>query len=233
MNSSNKYWPLSSRANQILKTSGSDNSGENTYTYNEKGYRGDSVKHDIDLITIGCSHTEGIGVNDNETWSYYTAEKLRLKHMNMGFTGRSNDYIARSTNLAIQNYSPRIIAVMYTYISRRELTTKFGQQPYAANAWGYMEDYPEDHKALTQLSTPENDRNNWYKNHALITSLCKANNVKLVWNGTFADEGDFYLPEENRYDGEYRIKPGTHATAEQNRKYSDGLVGYLIDNSYI
>ena len=63
-----KYWPLKDRINKQYKTSGSDNSGLNTYTYNEIGYRGDTVNIPIDILAVGCSHTEGIGVSDTETW---------------------------------------------------------------------------------------------------------------------------------------------------------------------
>ena len=225
-----KYWPLSSRAYKVFKTSGSDNSGDVVYTYNEEGFRGDSVDEDIDMVAIGCSHTEGIGVNDNETWPFYVASSLGINHINMGFTGRSNDYISRMTIKAVKQYRPKFISVMYTYPVRRELPTKYGFQPFAANPWGYFEDFPEDYKALTQLSSQLNDKRNWEKNHLLIDSICKLYNTNLVWNGTFADVEE---KDQNRYDGEYKIEIGKHATPIQNQKYAEGLVGFLKDNSYI
>ena len=121
--SNQNYWPLRSRANKTFKTSGSDNSGLNIYTYNELGYRGDSVVEDIKIITVGCSHTEGIGVNNNETWPAYLSSALNVKHINMGFTGRSNDYIARTVNEYVTRFNPNLVIVMYTYPSRREYWT--------------------------------------------------------------------------------------------------------------
>lgn len=226
----NKYWPLESRANKTFTRSGSDNSDLNTYTYNEDGYRGDSINADIDLLAVGCSHTEGIGVNDNQTWPYYTANLLNFNHINAGFTGRSNDYIARTVTELVPKYSPKIVAVMYTYPVRREYWSEHGPQPYAPQQWGYFEDYPDKWKALTELSNLEEDKNNFIKNHSIISMVCKLAGSKLVWNGSFLN---LNLYDNNRFDGNYKIKHGTHATPEQNEKYAKELVGYLKSNSYI
>ena len=225
----NKYWPIQDRINKSFRTSGSDNQKDSTYTYNEIGYRGDSVVSNIDLLAVGCSHTEGIGVNDNETWPYYTAKELSFNHINLGFTGRSNDYISRITALYVQQFRPKITAVMYTYLNRREYWTKYGPQPYATNSWGYFDDFPEQHEHLSRLSNEYEDKQNFIKNHLLVQQACQIAESKLIWNGSFIDLD--YI-DSKRFDGDYFIKD-RHATAEENKIYSNKLVGYLKDNSYI
>jgi hypothetical protein len=229
----NKYWPLSSRANKSFKTSGSDDTGVNTYTYNELGYRGDSSTKNIDIMSIGCSHTEGIGVNDNETWPSFVAKTLNMTHINMGFTGRYNDYISRIVSDNIQKFKPKILLVMYTYPSRREYWTKYGPQPFATNPWGYFEDYPDKHKALTELQSKESDYNNFLLNHKIITSSVESSEFMLehfIWNGTFTG---YDYKDSKRFDGDYNIEYGKHATADQNKKYASDIVGYLQNSSYI
>ena len=228
--SNQNYWPLRSRANKTFKTSGSDNSGLNIYTYNELGYRGDSVVEDIKIITVGCSHTEGIGVNNNETWPAYLSSALNVKHINMGFTGRSNDYIARTVNEYVTRFNPNLVIVMYTYPSRREYWTEYGPQPYAANAWGYFEDYPDKHKALTKLSSEQSDYNNWYLNHQFIKNTCKANNTSLIWDGTFLN---YKYSDNNYFSGDYNIAKGKHANASQNKLYSSKLEKYIKSKNYV
>lgn len=225
-----KYWPIQSRANKTLTRSGSDNSDLNRYTYNEYGFRGDSVKEKIDLFAVGCSHTEGIGVNDNETWPFYTASLLKVKHINAGFTGRSNDYIARMVCTYVQEFKPAIVAVMYTYSHRREYWTEFGPQPYAVHPWGYFDDYPEKWNAFTELCSDESNKQNFLKNHLMIEMACKLSNSRLVWNGSFLD---FNYHDNNRFDGTYNVKFGMHANSIQNKKYSIELVDFLKNNSYI
>lgn len=226
----NKYWPLETRANKVFTRSGSDNSDTNTYTYNEDGYRGDSVKESIDFLAVGCSHTEGIGVNDDETWPFYTAKLLGVKHINAGFTGRSNDYIARTVHQLVFNYNPKVVVVMYTYPHRREYWTEFGPQPYAPQQWGYFKDYQNKWNAFTELCSPEDNKNNFIKNHSIVSMVCKQVGCKLVWNGTFLN---IDLWDSNRFDGTYSIEKGKHATPEQNKKYSRELAKFLKSNSFI
>jgi len=224
-----KYWPLRDRINKSYNTSGSDNTGVNTYSYNEIGYRGDSINDNIDILAIGCSHTEGIGVSDNETWPYFVAKELNCKHINLGYTGRSNDYIARVTALYVRQFNPKVVTVMYTYPSRREFWTEYGPQPYTINPWGYFKDHPEKYKSFTQLNTLENNIQNFIKNHLIVQLACQAAGSKLVWNGSFLD---FDYSDSTRFDGDYYIED-RHATSEENKVYSSKLVGYLKDNSYI
>jgi len=63
-------WNLSEKVNQTYNTSGSDKTRSCTYTYNELGFRGDSIHKDgFKIMSIGDSNTEGVGVNNDETWS--------------------------------------------------------------------------------------------------------------------------------------------------------------------
>ena len=95
--SSTHSFTLQDRVNKVFKTSGSDNTNKCTYTYNEYGFRGDSLtKEGFKVLSLGCSITEGVGVNDNETWpSYLTQHIPNGVNINFGYGGRSNDYISR------------------------------------------------------------------------------------------------------------------------------------------
>ncbi len=220
----NKYWPLTSRINKSFKTSGSDDTGINTYTYNELGYRGDSISKNIDILSVGCSHTEGIGVNDNETWPHYVAEALNMTHINMGFTGRSNDYISRTVTSYVRFFNPKYVFVMYTYPSRREYWTDEGPQPYASQQWGYFQDSPNKWNAFTELSSAKSDKHNFIKNHSMILMACELAKSTLVWNGFFTG---YEYKDSKRFDGDYSIDHGKHATAEENKIYAKNLVGHL------
>ena len=94
--SSYKY-SLKERINQTYNTSGSDNTNLCTYTYNELGFRGDSIKKEgFKVMSLGCSITEGVGVDDNETWPAQFCNHIENGvNFNFGTGGRSNDFICR------------------------------------------------------------------------------------------------------------------------------------------
>lgn len=225
---SNKYWPVESRKNKTFNTSGSDTSGVNTYSYNDLGYRGDDSSN-VDMVAIGCSHTEGIGVNDDETWPYYLAQQFNWKHINFGFTGRSNDYIARIATTYLQRVRPKYCFVMYTYSNRREyFDPEYGFQPWHPNPWGYFLDHESKYNAFLELSNPQADWLNFRKNKLIVDQVCKELGIHLVYSTTFID--DMYnISEPNRFEGEYssKIPTGEHATAAVNKTYANELTEYL------
>lgn len=108
---------LRDRVNATYRTSGSDDTGLCTYTYNEYGFRGDSFNKDgFKVLSLGCSITEGVGVNDNETWSHYFTKHIpNGVDMNFGYGGRSNDYISRCLLTFFDLVKPDLVLVFYTF----------------------------------------------------------------------------------------------------------------------
>ena len=182
-------------------------------------------------MSVGCSHTEGIGVNDDETWSHYLSKMIdKSVDLNFGHSGRSNDYIARTILTFFDKVQPDLVLVMYSYPSRREYYKPDGGiEPFALNPWGYYKEHPDgikEFEILSKLSNSEDDLINWYKNHQLITYYLKSKGIPFVWNGTFV--GTDYT-DENRFDGDYKMFSDNHqhATAEENKKYAENLYNHL------
>jgi hypothetical protein len=120
---------------------------------------------------------------------------------------------------------------MYTNPERSEYYTTDGAvEPYHPNPWGWFEDNHIEYKSIINLSNPNNNFINWYKNHLLISYFLKSKNIPFVWNGTFLNTD--YI-DDNRFDGIYDIVHGNHATAHQNEVYSNSLHDFLINKKLI
>lgn len=239
---SEPVWNLTERVNSIKKTSGNDESGTCTYTYNELGYRGDSIyKGGYRILSVGDSHTEGVGVNDDETWSYQLCKLIpNGVDLNAGFGGRSNDYICRTILTLFKTFRPDLVLVMYTYPTRKEYYNKKGDlQPFHVNPWGYFKNDivgKDEHESYLKISHDENDMINWYKNHLLISNFLKANNTPFYWNGVFLN--DSTIQEQNRFDGDYdnfidKSADKTHAGPLSNKIYAKKLFNFLKDKNAI
>jgi len=235
----NHSWRLDERRNKTFNTSGSDISETNTYTYNEMGFRGDSLYRDgFRIMSVGCSHTEGVGVSDDQTWPHYFSRQIQNGvDLNLGFGGRSNDYIARCIITLTQKIRPNLVNLMYTYPSRKEYYRYNGElEPFHMTPWGYFKEDSEgkeEYKSITRITHDENDLINWYKNHLLITNYLENRNIPYIWNGSFLMDNEY--SDKYRFDGDYGdfrefSIDGKHATPKHNEEYSKKLLQFVKSN---
>ncbi len=231
---------LKYKINKSFNTCGFDKSGKCVYTYNELGYRGDSIhKSGFKILSIGCSMTEGAGVNDNETWSHQFTKLIENGvDFNLGLSGRSNDYITRVLITFYNLLKPDLVLIMYTSPLRREIYTKDGGiEPYRPGMqWGYMKETEDGRKIQNHLIELQNDNEdfiNWYKNHQLIKLFLESKGCNWLWNGWFGIPKEY--KEYNRFDGMYGdfIDKGIdnfHPGSQHNYQYSKVLFNYIYKN---
>jgi len=244
-----KYWTpeefeassnysLKIRANQTRAIS--KNGNLCTYTYNELGYRGDSIhKKGFTIMSIGCSFTEGVGVGDNETWPAQFSKLIPDGvNMNFGTGGRSNDFISRCLLSYYDLIKPDLVLIMYTNTARKEIYTKDNTiEPFRpTQSWGYMADTKDGKKISKYLIELQNDNEdfiNWYKNHLLIKYFLESKKCNWLWNGSFGIPTEY--EEFNRFDGGYRdfIDKGvddSHPGPQHNYQYSKVLFNHIYNN---
>lgn len=231
---------LKDRINKTYKTSGSDNTNLCTYSYNELGFRGESItKSGFKIMSLGCSITEGVGVNDHETWPRQFSKLIENGvDLNFGTGGRSNDFICRCLFTFFEVIKPDLVLVMYTFPQRREIYTIDNQiEPYISKFnWGYLKETEAGNsiqKNMDELQNDELDFINWYKNHLLIKLFLENKKCNWLWNGKFTK---FNYNEFNRFDGfdsETFIDKSVdnmHPGPLHHKHYSKLLYDYLCAN---
>jgi hypothetical protein len=238
--SSYKY-SLKERVNTQYRTSGNDNTNLCTYTYNELGFRGDSIKKEgFRVMSLGCSITEGVGVNNQETWpAQFCSHIENSVNLNFGTGGRSNDFISRCLLTYYDLIKPDLVLIMYTGSQRREIyTTDNGIEPFmSTTSWGWLEDTEEGREIQNHLVFLQNENAdfiNWYKNHLLIKYFLETKKCNWLWNGHFKTPKNY--SEFNRFDGNYE-RPyldfgtdGGHPGPNHNYQYSIRLFEHIKTN---
>ena len=246
-----KYWTpkgfevsyhhsLKKRINQTYTISENGGSNLSTYTYNELGFRGDSInKKGFKVMSIGDSMTEGMGVNDNETWPHQFSKLIpNGVDFNFGFRGRSSDYVSRCLLTYYDLVKPDLVLIMYPPSHRRDVFTKDGGiEPFTPiREWGYMketEDGKKIQKYLTELQHDNEDFINWYKNHQLIKLFLESKKCNWIWTDWLGMIKDYH--EFNRFDGNYNyfIDIGAdkkHPGSVHNHIYSTNLYKHIYKN---
>ena len=96
------------------------------YTLNSFGYRcpewtpmPDGKKN---VVVLGCSHTFGQGLNDDEHWVHFLSQHNtgRCRYWNLAQPGSSGDKIVRTLYGSEKIIDPRIVIVCWPDWSRRE-----------------------------------------------------------------------------------------------------------------
>lgn len=231
---------IETKKEKTYRTSGSDNTGLCSYTYNEFGFRGDSIKKEgFKVMSFGCSNTEGVGVNDCDTWpAQFTNHIQNGVNMNFGTGGRSNDFITRCLLSYYDVVKPDLVLIMYTSPSRREFYTKDGGiEPFIpTTSWGFFKETNDgvgSQECLVQIQNNNEDFINWYKNHLLIKQFLELKKCNWLWNGWFDIPMEY--TENNRFDGDYRNfidkgVDGAHPGPNHNKNYGVTLFNHMCNN---
>jgi hypothetical protein len=119
-----------------------------------------------DSIALGCSHTWGVGVEANETWSY----KLNAK--NFGVGGCSADLIVRIAPDIFEKQQPTTVYVLWPDWRRFEYV----------NNGKYCQSLPTDSNRIYFMETHTEEWliNNFSTNTKKMRELCENKNIKLV-----------------------------------------------------
>jgi hypothetical protein len=98
------------------------------YDMNEHGYRSDSFKNisDYNVLTLGCSWTMGIGVDNNNVWPNLVGNQFG-KVFNYGMYGVSTSFVAKTLyKIVSSEFTPNMVLIMWPGFSRRDYIKENG-----------------------------------------------------------------------------------------------------------
>ena len=145
------------------------------------------------VVVLGCSHTYGVGLKDNEHWVHFLSQHNtdRLRYWNLGQPGASGDKVVRILYGAQKVIHPKIVVVCWPFWSRRE---RLGE--HAKDIVSY--------DSTLKGEDEHTDKNNFLKNVFLVEKFAEQNKCKTFH--CFAQESYHeHIPNLNVLDT-YTIK---------------------------
>ena len=127
------------------------------------------------VVVLGCSHTYGVGLEDNEHWVHHVSQHntTRLRYWNLAQPGASADQIVRTLYGSEKLLFPELIIVCWPLWSRRE---RLGLDPVSLTS---------DNEFL-KTETEHTDKHNFLKNVFHVEKFAEKNRCKTFH--CFADE---------------------------------------------
>lgn len=120
-------------ANYSSSVNGMDQTGENNYSFNSWGFRGNDYQQYIGqpvIICLGDSFTVNIGGPIEHSWCDQLAKQFPIPTLNLGMDGAGNDALALLYYRACDLFDVQFTFVMYSYLHRRLVNGKFSQDVY-------------------------------------------------------------------------------------------------------
>jgi len=125
-----------------------------------------SLIEESDAVAFGCSHTWGVGVEADETWSHLLGAR------NCGIGSSSGDFVVRIAKEIIPERRPKIVYCLWPDWSRFEYL-KDGE---------YFQSLPTDKNRIYFMEKHDDDwcRKNFSKNLVELAELCQSHNARLI-----------------------------------------------------
>ena len=195
------------------------------YKFNSFAFRADEFIDDENpsLMTLGCSHTMGVGIRYEDTFSYILSRKLKHKNYNLGNFGASNDTAFRYAYYWIPKLKPTAVLLMSPEYTRCEM---FNNVYYHNYVLGTEVKYPKFNLLSLWYKRyyiqKENCMMNHLKNINAIMNICKENNVPLY----IENASDYF----NKNKAKDYARDLAHFGPKTNKKVADILYNKYFQN---
>jgi hypothetical protein len=184
------------------------------YEFNSHGFRADSFDSDqASVVSLGCSHTFGVGCDYESTWSFLVSSSMGLKNYNLGVGGSSNDTAFRLANYWIPKLMPKVVVFLSTELTRLELHLADGE----INNFSVWSDLSGNQFYKHWMSNDINSTMNHAKNVLAIKQICDQNHITFI-HESFDDF--IYLHVD-------RARDLQHFGVKTNRKFADQVLSQI------
>ena len=160
------------------------------YKYNSEWFRCDNFKknhHGLHILFSGCSNTEGVGANIEDTWSHMLYTELSKKHKidgyyNLAKSGSGWQIIAHNFML----YVDRFGAPDYLFILHPNLLRYFVWRD-DNSGWDYSSRGPDSKQLWKEHKV---QFTNWVIGFKIFLKYCESIGTKVLWSTWDSQETD-------------------------------------------
>lgn len=250
---SNKIITFPNYKNKVLYNLSTDKSNKVEYRMNEHGYRSESLKKKgkLNILTLGCSWTMGIGVDNDKIWPSLIQKKYEDSVVcNYGMYGTSTEFLAKQYCRIIESgYEPDIVLILWPGLSRRDYLDEEGRH---IKLFGWRTAYHQDpvskgrpdiDLAFVTLQNDYQDLNVFWSSYKFVKSITPKNtkvfhsiagyyyeifDKNFEYIKEFIDLNNFFIPSDC-YQNDKGAIDGSHPSGEWHKLFSDNFYNFIED----
>ena len=154
---------------------------ELTYRLNTHGFRSREIVEDKNcIVALGCSHTFGLGLGEQDTYIAKLASMLDISYYNLGVPGGASDTAFRIASYWLPIIKPKYVVMVTPEITRFEIIRTNGDA-ILFNASTTQHDKLIEDIAKHFLVNDANPIINRQKNLLAIENIVKTYDGKFYW----------------------------------------------------
>jgi hypothetical protein len=174
-----------SYVNKQLYKIATDDSGTILYDMNEHGYRSTSTfkKSNYNILSLGCSWTMGIGVDNEYIWPNIVSKNLGT-NFNYSMYGTSVSFAAKTFyKFTTSQFNPNLVIVMWPGFSRRDYIKEDGTFKKIggfrhANSKDVVWKNDDEDILFLQLRNDYQDLMIFWEAYVFVETISKLHNIK-------------------------------------------------------
>jgi hypothetical protein len=189
------------------------------YRYNSEWFRSDHFKKDHDglhVVFSGCSNTEGVGANIEDTWSYMLYKELSKTnsidgYYNIAKSGSGWHTIVQNFMVYVDKYgAPDYLFMLHPNILRYFIWKEDG------SGWQYSSEGPKEDELSMEY---KKQFPTWVISFSVFLKYCESVGTKVLWSTWDKKETDNIERATVFDDTFFRIEHLTNETIRKNNYY--------------
>ena len=202
-----------------------------TYKYNAPGFRTKEFEvptNKTNVLFLGCSHTEGIGLRIEDTWVHKVSEQLdqeRFNCYNLGVAGGSCDTVVKNLVNCTNHLIPGVVFILWPPVERFDFYAQDGAEVF----WDTMSAWNANKETMFLFEEAQS-YNNLMRNKVIVDLLKEIHGFTFI--ELYADDlhAEFdKLPKTKDTARDNHWSPSFH-TYVSNKFYS--LYHYIMDQQW-
>ncbi len=162
------------------------------YSLNSLGYRGNDVstiKDNNYFISLGCSHTMGIGLALEDTYSDRLSKKLNMNYLNCGLGGSSTNLLWANSIRLVKNLKilPKFVVLQWPSINRLTIFKTGTIKTFVPNHYLFSDNYIESRLFESYIMS---------KDFSYNQTQLYFDSVNLLWNFAKVKTINFTLDDD-------------------------------------
>jgi len=196
------------------------------YTLNSYGYRClefEDIDWDNSILTFGCSHTFGLGVDDTDTWPYQLSKILDYPVVNLGTPGAALWSLVPNIKTIAESFNPKCVILQVPESNR---IANFSKNNYTKTIGPWFKPGSKEYVYWSERNRWPSNAEKWEEFGIDYINKLLPKGIDCSFSLSTSTNVDFTIKEKLDY-----ARDNKHRGPKTNQEIAKKVAKHLLDNN--